>query len=43
MMDRPVIRILENANGERISPVDMDLQRDEADIQGLSSSPLPAS
>jgi HD-GYP domain-containing protein (c-di-GMP phosphodiesterase class II) len=36
-MSRPVIRVLENASGERITPVDVDLQRDDSAIRGLAA------
>jgi HD-GYP domain-containing protein (c-di-GMP phosphodiesterase class II) len=42
-MHRPVIRILESPTGERISPVDIDLQEDESTIRGLAASPVPSS
>jgi HD-GYP domain-containing protein (c-di-GMP phosphodiesterase class II) len=37
-MDRPLIRVLENPGGERIAPVDIDLQRDDCTIRGLAAS-----
>jgi hypothetical protein len=37
-MDRPLIRVLENPGGERIAPVDIDLQRNDCTIRGLAAS-----
>jgi HD-GYP domain-containing protein (c-di-GMP phosphodiesterase class II) len=42
-MDRPVIRVLENPSGDRIAPVDLDLQRDDSAIRGLAASPVASS
>jgi HD-GYP domain-containing protein (c-di-GMP phosphodiesterase class II) len=41
--DRPVIRLLENASGERIEPVDLDLRDDDASIRGLTGHQMAAS
>ncbi len=35
-MHRPVIRVLENPDGQRITAVDVDLRTDEASIKGLA-------
>jgi len=37
-LDRPVIRVLANADGDRVPPVDLDLRKDEATIRGLVSA-----
>jgi HD-GYP domain-containing protein (c-di-GMP phosphodiesterase class II) len=39
-MHRPVIRVLETPNGERIAPVDLDLRKDDAAIRGLAAQPV---
>jgi HD-GYP domain-containing protein (c-di-GMP phosphodiesterase class II) len=34
-MDRPVIRLLFDAGGERMTPVELDLRRDDSEIRGV--------
>jgi HD-GYP domain-containing protein (c-di-GMP phosphodiesterase class II) len=41
-LDRPVIRLLANPAGDRIAPIDLDLRKDEAKIQGLVSADAAA-
>jgi hypothetical protein len=42
-MSRPAIRVLEDASGQRIAPVDIDLQTDDSAIRGLAASTVAAS
>jgi hypothetical protein len=34
-MDRPIVRLLHRANGERMSPVEIDLRRTHARLRGV--------
>jgi HD-GYP domain-containing protein (c-di-GMP phosphodiesterase class II) len=42
-MSRPAIRVLEDPSGQRIAPVDIDLQKDDSAIRGLAASTVASS
>jgi hypothetical protein len=42
-MHRPVIRVLVNAAGERVEPVDVDLRDNETSIRGLAGQQIAVS
>ncbi len=41
-MHQPIVRVLEDMNGTRVDPVDLDLRREELPIRGIARRPMVA-